>query len=70
MVSPLEWRSFGAPGQACVTQERVSNGFWWARIVLVPDTESGLLIAANVGPDAGADQASDEMVIVPMLARQ
>jgi CubicO group peptidase (beta-lactamase class C family) len=49
-----------------------SNGYWWARIVLVPDTESGVLIAANVGPDAGADKASDiiEKAIVPTLARQ
>jgi CubicO group peptidase (beta-lactamase class C family) len=48
-----------------------SNGYWWARIVLVPDTESGVLIAANVGPDAGADKASDiiEKAIVPALAR-
>jgi len=48
-----------------------SNGYWWARIVLVPDTESGVLIAANVGPDAGADKASDiiEKAIIPTLAR-
>ena len=48
-----------------------SNGLWWARIVLVPDTESGVLIAANTGPDAGVNKASDivEKVIVPALAR-
>jgi CubicO group peptidase (beta-lactamase class C family) len=47
-----------------------SKGFWWARIGLVPDTESGVLIA-NGGPDAGADKASDEIekAIVPTLAR-
>jgi CubicO group peptidase (beta-lactamase class C family) len=46
-----------------------SNGFWWARIVLVPDMESGVLIAANVGPDAGADKASEaiEKAILPKL---
>ncbi len=46
-----------------------SNGFWWARIVLVPDIESGVLIAANAGPDDGADRASDEIekTILPTL---
>lgn len=48
-----------------------SNGFWWARIVLFPDSESGLLIAANAGLDDGADKASDlvEKAIVPRLAQ-
>ena len=48
-----------------------SNGFWWARIVLAPDTESGVLIAANAGSDVGADKASDvvEKAIMPELAR-
>lgn len=47
-----------------------SNGFWWARVVLVTDTESGVLIAANAGPDDGADKASDEIekAILPTLA--
>jgi CubicO group peptidase (beta-lactamase class C family) len=46
-----------------------SNGFWWARIVLIPDRESGVLIAANAGPDDGADKASEEIekAIVPTL---
>jgi CubicO group peptidase (beta-lactamase class C family) len=38
-----------------------SNGYWFARIVLVPDSENGILIAANAGPDDGADKASDEI---------
>lgn len=48
-----------------------SNGFWFARIVLMPDTESGVLIAANAGPDDGAYKASDaiERAILPKLAR-
>lgn len=31
-----------------------SNGYWYARIVLVPDRESGLLITANTGPERAA----------------
>jgi len=46
-----------------------SNGFWWARIVLVPESDSGVLIAANAGPDDGADNASEEIekAILPTL---
>ncbi len=34
-----------------------SNGYWVARIALLPDSQSGLLIAANAGDDGGADGA-------------
>jgi len=47
-----------------------SNGYWMARIVLLPDLESGVLIAANAGQDDGADQAVAEVekAILPGLA--
>lgn len=47
-----------------------SNGYWFARIVLLPETQSGILIAANAGPDAGADQAATEIekALLPRLA--
>ena len=49
-----------------------SNGYWWARVVLLPDTESGVLLAANAGQDAGADKASDviEKAVLPTLELQ
>lgn len=46
-----------------------SNGYWWARIVLVPDLERGVLIVANASQDDGADEAADqiEKLILPAL---
>jgi CubicO group peptidase (beta-lactamase class C family) len=39
-----------------------SNTYWYAVIVLNPRTESGLLIAANAGEDAGADKIVGSIV--------
>jgi len=45
-----------------------SNGYWLARIVLAPDAEDGVLIAAN-SADGGADKAEAEIenALVPTL---
>ncbi len=47
-----------------------SNTFWYAVIVLAPKTQSGVLVAANAGEDAGADKAEGEIVkaVLPAIA--
>ncbi len=46
-----------------------SNGYWFVQIVLCPRHRSGLLIAANAGPDAAADKAENELIgeLLPLL---
>jgi CubicO group peptidase (beta-lactamase class C family) len=45
-----------------------SNGYWLARIVLEPDTESGFLLAVNTaGADADAAVAAIEGTLTPTL---
>ena len=39
-----------------------SNTYWYAVIVLKPNTESGLLVAANAGQEAGADKIEGGIV--------
>jgi hypothetical protein len=39
-----------------------SNTFWYAVIVLKTNTESGLLVAANAGQDAGAERIEGSIV--------
>lgn len=45
-----------------------SNGYWFARIVLAPDKENGLLVVTNSGSDAAQMRIMDaEAEVVPML---
>jgi CubicO group peptidase (beta-lactamase class C family) len=47
-----------------------SNGYWLARIVLAPDSESGVLIAANSADrEASAAVSAVEGAAVPSLAQ-
>jgi CubicO group peptidase (beta-lactamase class C family) len=45
-----------------------SNGYWFARIVLAPDTENGLLIVTNSASEPAQKAVADvEMKVVPTL---
>ncbi len=43
-----------------------SDGAWYALVALFPETGGGVLIAANAGPDMGADKA-EKAVMKPIL---
>ncbi|MCV2353334.1 beta-lactamase family protein [Paucibacter sp. B2R-40] len=40
-----------------------SDGNWFALVVLFPESGRGVLVAANAGPDMGADKAVQEVVM-------
>src|SRR5207248_3091683 len=47
-----------------------SNGYWYARIVLAPDQENGLLIVANSASDAAQKAITEvETKVVPTLVK-
>ncbi len=47
-----------------------SDGNWYALVVLFPQTENGILIAANAGEDMGGDKAAKALLqaLLPSLA--